>query len=109
MLKIQGTQTTIGGLGDPGRLIKVILQLTFRVSHIHQQEGHQKEAFIATLQGFQERLGFSTVGDQVAGKNVHVITRTDGFLLFFDFHLVQVSDLAFDQLDRFSLLNALNM
>ena len=57
----------------------------------------------------QQLLGFFAISRQVRGENVHVISGTDGFLLFLDFCFIQIGDGALDGLNGTDLIHRLDM
>ena len=81
-------------LGKALRLFDIERKLLLIVRCIHHQEGDEEHALVAALQIFQQLLCFAAVGGQIGRNNVHVISGTDGLLLFLDLHLIEVGDLA---------------
>ena len=94
LLKIQRYQLAVVLLGKALRLLDVEGKLLPVVRRIHHQEGDEEHALVAALQIFQQLLCFAAVGGQIGRNDVHVISGTDGLLLFLDLHLIEVGDLA---------------
>ena len=61
------------------------------------------------MQIIQNLLGLATISCKVARNNFHIITRPHSFLLFLDFHTIQVGNFALDQFDSFQLIYRLHM
>ena len=61
------------------------------------------------MQIIQNLLGLATISCKVARNNFHIITRPHSFLLFLNFHTVQVGNFALNQFDGFQLVYRLHM
>ena len=96
-------------LSNALRLLDIQVELLFVVGGVHHQEGNEEHALVAALQVFQQLLGFAAIGGQIAGNDVHVISRSDRFLLFLDLHSVEIGDLALHVANGCNLINGLNM
>ena len=79
------------------------------VGGVENQEGNQEHPLIPALQIGQQLLGFFAVSCQIRGENVHVISGTDGFLLFLNFCFVQIRDRALDRLNGSNLIHRLDV
>lgn len=76
---------------------------------IHHSEGQQKHSLIAGLEVLQQLFGLAAVGSKVAGKNVHIISGTDGLFLLLHLHTVQIGDFPFDRFDGLDLIDGLDV
>ena len=109
LLKVQRNQPAVVLLSNALRLLDIQVELLFVVGGVHHQEGNEEHALVAALQVFQQLLGFAAIGGQIAGNDVHVISRSDRFLLFLDLHSVEIGDLALHVANGCNLINGLNM
>ena len=91
------------------RLLDVEGKLFLVVCRVHHQKCNEEHALVAALQIFQQLLCFAAVGGQIGRNDVHIISGTDGLLLFLDLHLIEVGDLAFDIPDGCHLVDSLNV
>ena len=109
LLEVQRHQGTVVLLGDALGLQQNVVQLPFGVGGVQYQEGELKHALIPALQFLEQRLGRGAVGRQIAGNNVHVISRPDSLFLFLDLAFIQIGDAALDGLDGLGLIQALDV
>ena len=61
------------------------------------------------MQIFQKPLCFPSVSIQIRRDNIHIISGTNCFFLLLNFHPVNICNLCFYQLNRFHLVNGLDM
>ena len=109
LLKVQRNQLAVVLLGKALRLLDVEGKLFLVVCRVHHQKCNEEHALVAALQIFQQLLCFAAVGGQIGRNDVHIISGTDGLLLFLDLHLIEVGDLAFDIPDGCHLVDSLNV
>ena len=106
---IQTVQRTVELLSDTSSLKHSTIQLLFGLGRIEEQHRNKEHTLIAALQIIQNLLGLATISCKVARNNFHIITRPHSFLLFLDFHTIQVGNFALDQFDCFQLVYRLHM
>ena len=109
LLEVQLRQLAVILLGNTLRCHAVDVQLPLVVSSVHQQESHEKHLLVAALQVLQDTLGFRTIGRQVTGDDVHIVTGADSLFLLVDLALVEVGDLALNHPDGFCLVDWLDV
>ena len=106
---IQTVQSAVELLSDASSLKHSTIQLLLGLGCIEEQHRNKEHTLIAALQIIQNLLGLATISCKVARNNFHIITRPHSFLLFLNFHTVQVGNFALDQFDGFQLVYRLHM
>ena len=106
---IQTVQSAVELLRDTSSLKHSTIQFLLGLGCIKEQHRNKEHTLIAALQIIQNLLGLATISCKVARNNFHIITRPHSFLLFLDFHTVQVGNFALDQFDGFQLVYRLHM
>ena len=109
LLEVQPLQKAVVLLHDTRYCEQVVVQLSAGGGGIYHKEGQKKHSLVAALQIIQQVLGVLTESNEVRGKNVHVVTASDGLFLFFHLHFVNVADFSFDSFDGLSLIDGLNV
>ena len=109
LLEVQTLQRTVVFLCDTSRLKNDVVQLLLGLCRVENQHRHKEHTLIAALQIFKQLFGLTAVGHEVRGKNVHVISGTDGLFLLLNLHLVEVGDFGLDLLDGLCLIDGLHM
>ena len=84
LLIVQSHQGTIMLLGNGFDLEDVVIELPGIFRGIHNQEGQKEHSLVSALKILQQLFCFCTVGGKVGRNDVHVISGTNSFLLFFD-------------------------
>ena len=106
---IQTVQSAVELLSDASSLKHGTIQLLLGLGRIEEKHRNKEHTLITALQIIQNLLGLAAISCKVARNNFHIITRPHSFLLFLNFHTVQVSNFAFDQFDGFQLIYRLHM
>ena len=106
---IQTVQSAVELLSDTSSLKHSTIQLLLGLCCIKEQHRNKEHPLITTLQIIQNLLGLAAISCKVTRNNFHIITRPHSFLLFLDFHTIQVGNFAFDQFDSFQLIYRLHM
>ena len=106
---IQTVQSAVELLSDASSLKHSTIQLLFGLGRIEEQHRNKEHTLIAALQIIQNLLGLAAISCKVTRNNFHIITRPHSFLLFLDFHTIQVGNFAFDKFDSFQLIYRLHM
>ena len=98
---IQTVQSAVKLLSDTSSLKHSTIQLLLGLGRIEEQHRNKEHTLITTLQIIQNLLGLAAISCKVTRNNFHIITRPHSFLLFLNFHAIQVGNFAFDQFDGF--------
>ena len=106
---VQTVQCAVELLSDTSSLKHSTIQLLLGLGCIEEQHRNKEHTLIAALQIIQNLFGLAAISCKVARNNFHIITRPHSFLLFLDFHTVQVGNFALDQFDGFQLVYRLHM
>ena len=106
---IQTVQCAVELLRDTSSLKHSTIQLLLGLCCIKEQHRNKEHTLITTLQIIQNLLGLAAISCKVTRNNFHIITRPHSFLLFLDFHTIQVGNFAFDKFDSFQLIYRLHM
>ena len=106
---IQTVQRTVELLRDTSSLKHSTIQLWLALGRIEEQHRNKEHTLIAALQIVQNLFGLATISCKVTRNNFHIITRPHSFLLFLNFHTIQVGNFALDQFDGFQLVYRLHM
>ena len=106
---IQTVQSAVELLSDTSSLKHSTIQLLLCLGRIEEKHRNKEHTLITTLQIIQNLLGLAAISCKVTRNNFHIITRPHSFLLFLDFHTIQVGNFAFDQFDGFQLVYRLHM
>ena len=109
LLEVQPGQLAVIFLRNGTGLKDVVAQLTGIVCRIQHQEGHKEHSLVAALQVLQKLLGLGSVGSQIAGNDVHIVSCTDGLFLLLDFAPIQICDFSLDGLNGLDLIHRLDM
>ena len=86
-----------------------VAKLPLAVRRVQNQERHHKHALILPFQCQLLGLGVRAHLLETTGENVHVVTGTNSFLLFLDGHLVKVCDHVAQLLERFHLIDGMDV
>ena len=84
LLIVQSHQGTIMLLGNGFDLEDVVIELPGILRGIHNQKCQKEHSLVSALKILQQLLRFRTVGSQVRRNDIHVISGTNSFFLFFD-------------------------
>ena len=106
---IQTVQSAVELLSDTSSLKHSTIQFLLGLGCIKEQHRNKEHTLITTLQIIQNLLGLAAISCKVTRNNFHIITRPHSFLLFLDFHTIQIGNFAFDQFDSFQLIYRLHM
>ena len=106
---IQTVQSAVELLSDTSSLKHSTIQLLFGLGCIEEKHRNKEHTLIAALQIIQNLLGLAAISCKVTRNNFHIITRSHSFLLFLNFHTVQIGNFALDQFDGFQLVYRLHM
>ena len=106
---IQTVQSAVKLLSDTSSLKHSTIQLLLGLGRIEEKHRNKEHTLITALQIIQNLLGLATISCKVTRNNFHIITRPHSFLLFLDFHTIQIGNFAFDQFDGFQLIYRLHM
>ena len=106
---VQAVQSAVKLLSDTSSLKHSTIQLLLGLGCIKEQHRNKEHTLITALQIIQNLLGLAAISCKVTRNNFHIITRPHSFLLFLDFHTIQVGNFAFDKFDSFQLIYRLHM
>ena len=106
---IQTVQSAVELLSDASSLKHSTIQLLLGLGRIEEKHRNKEHTLITALQIIQNLLGLAAISCKVTRNNFHIITRPHSFLLFLDFHTIQVGNFAFDKFDSFQLIYRLHM
>jgi len=106
---IQTVQRTVELLSDASSLKHSTIQLLLGLGRIEEKHRNKEHTLITALQIIQNLLGLAAISCKVTRNNFHIITRPHSFLLFLNFHTIQVGNFALDQFDGFQLVYRLHM
>ena len=109
LLEVQPGQLAVIFLRDGAGLKDVVAQLTGIVRRIQHQKGRKEHSLVAALQILQKLLGLGSVGSQVAGNDVHIVSGANGFFLLLNLASIQICDFSFDGLNGLDLIHRLDV
>ena len=106
---VKAGEHTVVFLRDTCGLKYIVVQFLLCVCDIQDKQRQKEHSLVPALQIPQKVFRFAAIGGKVGRDYVHIVAAADCLFLLLNLHAVKVGDFPLDRLDRFVVVDTLNV